>query len=196
VFESDDDRWRYLELLSAAASDGDIEVLAWCLMVNHVHFVVIPRNPESIARTLGVVQGRYSREFHQRSSRGGHLWQGRYFSCPLDDSHLLAAVRYVELNPVRAGLVVHAWDYGWSSARAHVLGEYAEPLHRAPLLDAEIRDWRSFLDIATGDDMESAIRRATTAGVPAGNKEFRDRLEKEFGRSMRDRRVGRPQKVP
>ncbi len=194
VFECDADRWRYLDLLNIAAAEGDIDVLAWCLMDNHVHLVVVPRNPESIARFLGLVNGRYAWEVHRRSGRSGHFWQGRFHSCPLDDSHFLAAVRYVELNPVRAGLVARAWDYPWSSARAHVLGVYPEPLHRTPLLEAETRDWKAFLDASSGDDMESAVRRSTAVGMPAGDTGFRDRLEQELGRPLRIRPPWRPRK--
>ena len=120
VFFSDDDREQYLSFLSEAASEHASEFLAWCLMSNHVHFVVVPHDVGSLAAVFGEAHRRYTRMVNFREGWRGHLWQERFHSYPLDESHLLAAGRYVEMNPVRAGLVLKPEDWSWSSARYHV----------------------------------------------------------------------------
>ena len=88
-------------------------------MSNHIHLIVVPGTVHSIARALKDAHGRYAAYFNARYLSSGHVWQGRYYSCPLDPAHLWAALRYTERNPVRAGLVADPEDYRWSSARLH-----------------------------------------------------------------------------
>ena len=104
VFFCDQDRVLYLQMLQHHALRHQTRVLAWCLMTNHVHLILIPETPESLALTLGQAHSQYSLEQNRRQRRVGHLWQNRFFSCALEPSHLLAAMHYVELNPVRAGM--------------------------------------------------------------------------------------------
>ena len=120
VFFGDADRRRYLLLMLEYARAHALEIWAYCLMTNHVHFVAVPREPEALAATFKPVHMRYAQHVNRRLRTTGHLWQGRYHSCPLDEEHLWQAVRYVERNPVRAGLVRRAERYPWSSAAAHV----------------------------------------------------------------------------
>ena len=143
-------RSRPPNLLSAAAEHSKragIQVLGYCLMTNHVHLVAIPERADSFARGLGRAHYLYTRWLHERWGGNGHLWQNRFFSCPLDRDHLWTALRYVDLNPLRAGLVGEAAAYEWSSARAHV--ERQDPLG---LLDGGLwgelcgrQDWREML---------------------------------------------------
>ena len=116
VFFSDGDRVEYLSLLSQSASKHSSNFLAWCLMSNHAHFVVMPRQSKSLSATFGEAHRRYTRMVNFREGWRGHLWQERFHSYPMDEHHLLAAVRYVEMNPVRAGLVQKPEDWEWSSA--------------------------------------------------------------------------------
>jgi hypothetical protein len=97
-----------------------LEVWAYCLMTNHIHLIAFPHQQDSLARALAAAHTRYSRLINRRTGKGGHLWQGRFLSCPLDDEYLIIAARYIELNPVRAGLAAKAADWPWSSARAHL----------------------------------------------------------------------------
>ena len=125
VFFSDQDRLRYLELLRQHCRRYDVRVLAWCLMTNHVHLILIPGSAESLALTLGQLHSQYALEQNRQRRRVGHLWQNRFFSCVLESAHLLAALHYVELNPVRAGITPAAGDWPWSSARTHLNGSPA-----------------------------------------------------------------------
>jgi putative transposase len=118
-FGADHDRRVYLDLLHANCRNHRLSLLGFCLMSNHVHLIVIPGRAESLPAALKHLHGRYAAYYNARQCSSGHLWQGRYYSCPLDDAHLWAALRYAELNPVRARMVDHPCDYPWSSARAH-----------------------------------------------------------------------------
>jgi putative transposase len=119
VFFSDDDRSLYLDLLTRHAARHHTHVLGYCLMTNHVHLVVIPERADSLARTLGRTHSEYALALNHSNQRSGHLWQNRFYSCPLDAAHLEEVLRYVDLNPVRAGLAAAARDWPWSSARRH-----------------------------------------------------------------------------
>lgn len=120
VFFSADDREECLDLLSQSASKHGLGFMAWCLMSNHAHFVVVPRQERSLARTFGEAHRRYTRMVNLREGWRGHLWQERFYSYPMDERHLLVAVRYVEMNPVEAGLMERGEDWKWSSARYHL----------------------------------------------------------------------------
>jgi putative transposase len=119
VFFSADDRRLYLHLLAQQAAACGTHILGYCLMTNHVHLVAAPDREDSLARTLGRTHAEYAQAVNRSRSRTGHLWQNRFFSCPLDPSHLENVMRYVDLNPVRAGLTDAAWEWPWSSARVH-----------------------------------------------------------------------------
>jgi len=135
VFRSADERWLYLGLLRKHAVQHGSGILAYCLMTNHVHLVAIPETPDSLARTLGRTHSEYAYLTNRDAGRCGHLWQGRFFSCPLDIRHLFNAIRYVELNPVRAGLVSTVQEWRWSSARAHTVPGIHDPLL--------VEDWKA-----------------------------------------------------
>ena len=100
----------------------NLSLFAYCLMDNYVHFIAIPRKEESLAKVFSITHMRYSQYFNnnKKKNTSGHLWQGRFYSCVLDKPHLLVALRYMEKNPVRAGIVEKAWQWKWSSATAHI----------------------------------------------------------------------------
>jgi putative transposase len=119
-FHSDDDFQRYRSLLEESARRADCAVHAYVLMTNHVHLLVTPSKPSAPARMMQRVAGCYASRINSRLSRSGTLWEGRFWSCLIDsEHHLFACSRYVELNPVRAGMVLHPRDYPWSSYRAN-----------------------------------------------------------------------------
>jgi putative transposase len=188
VFFSDADRKAYLGLVGDQLDDARVRVLAWCLMDNHVHWIVIPDQEDSLAVLFRRVHGRYAQMVNARRRRTGHLWQSRFFSCPLEGNHLRRALAYVERNPVRAGLAARPEDYRWSSAAAH-LGLRRD---REGLLDWDCwrelggaQAWRELL--MTPDDLAQlrVLRRCTYAGRPYGGEEFLRAMEERFGRKWR-----------
>jgi putative transposase len=122
VFESASDRIVYLTLLRQSCIQDELSLLGYCLMSNHVHLIAVPRRPEAMAIALRHTHGRYAAYLNARYGASGHVWQGRYYSCPLDRNHLWMALRYTECNPVRAGMISKPQEYEWSSARAHCGG--------------------------------------------------------------------------
>ena len=123
VFFSDDDRKRYLALIREGCAAARVRCLAWCLMDNHVHLVLVPETADGLRAALGEAHRRYTRAVNVREGWRGYLFQGRFASYPMDDAHLMAAVRYVELNPVAARIVHRAEDWHWSSARSQIYGD-------------------------------------------------------------------------
>jgi len=120
VFEDDSDKRKYVEFIREYSEKYGMKIYAYCLMSNHVHFIAAPVKEDSLAMTFKYVNMRYSSYFNKKNRRSGHLWQGRFYSCPLQFEHALEALRYVERNPVRAKMVELPWEYEWSSAREHV----------------------------------------------------------------------------
>ncbi len=161
VFFTPADRQVYLQLLRKYSEYYHLQILGYCLMTNHVHVVAIPHREESLARTFREVHGRYAQYRNAADCRTGHVWQNRYYSCACEPSRLGSLMRYVELNPVRAGLSQSAGDYAWSSAVKHLGG--ADPLG---LVDLEL--WRSHWtpeDWADG----AARRRGRVSGHSGSN---------------------------
>jgi putative transposase len=135
VFFVYNDYRTYLEWLGQYSQEYGVEILAYCLMTNHVHLIVIPRKTDSLEKTFKPLHMRYAQWINRRKGWKGHLWQGRYFSSPLDEHYMWASIRYAELNPVRARMVDRAEDYSWSSAAAHcgrlvIVASCRRELHR------------------------------------------------------------------
>ena len=191
VFFSDDDYRLYLSLLAQRARRYALDVWTYCLMPNHVHLIGVPSTERGLARPLAEAHQRYAGLVNKRHGWTGHLWQERFNSFPMDEPHLRAAIRYVLLNPVRAGLVERATDWPYSSARAHVLGETDPLVNRQPV-DERIADWSRYLgsDERDGNQAE-ALRRHGRIGRPLGSKSFIERLERVTGRRLRPRKAGR-----
>jgi len=195
VFFADLDRQKYVQLLLEHSASGGLTTLAYCLMTNHVHLVCVPRQAASLAGALGPVNLRYAQHVNRTQRLTGRLWQGRFFSCALDDPHLWAAIRYVERNPVRAGLVARAEDYPWSSAAAHC-GLRRDPL-LAPLPDGvgpPTGQWSDWLTDPDDPKALATLRLNTGTGRPAGDKGFVAKLEAMVGRTLWPKPVGRPKK--
>ena len=124
VFFVDDDRHAYLEFLKRFCREHGVTVQGYCLMTNHVHLIITPPTEDAFARAIGVTHHRFTQYINALHGRSGHLWQNRFHSCPMDEAHLVNALRYVERNPVRAKMVRRAWRRPWSSALAHVNDAY------------------------------------------------------------------------
>lgn len=199
VFETDSDHLVYLKLLQLNCRIHELAVLGFCLMSNHVHLVVIPGHADSMALALRHTHGRYATYLNARAGTSGHVWQGRFYSCPLDAGHLWAALRYTELNPVRAGMVPDAALYPWSSAAAHCgRAGRSMPLDLAQEPWRECWSavaWREFLDDSERQQDVSALRASTHTGRPLGAPGFVDSLEQNLRRPLVPRIGGRPQKL-
>ena len=194
VFHSDDDRLAYLSFLSEEAARFGVEILSWCLMTNHVHFIAVPQSETSLARGFGEAHRRYTRMKNFSQGVRGYLFQGRFSSCVLDQQHLLAAARYVARNPVAAGLAKTPWEYPWSSTRFHCGLIDHDPLVKDRTLLGLITDWQEFL--STEERVESdLIRQATRTGRPAGNELFVEKVESLTGRVLKIKPAGRPARV-
>ncbi len=162
-------------------------------MPNHVHLILVPSDEDGLGRALGEAHRRYTRRINFREGWRGHLWQERFHSFPMDETWLMAAARYVELNPPRAGLVKRARQWPWSSAAAHLAGRDDGLVEAAPLLELA-PDWRDYL----AEDLEAekleAPRRHARTGRPLGTAGFVTRLERHFGRPLAPRKPGPPPK--
>lgn len=187
AFFTDQDRAVYLRTLAEYSGRYELKLLGYCLMRNHVHLIAAPEKPDSMARALGRTHADYARWLHVKHGSNGHLWQSRYFSCPLDAGYLWQALRYVEMNPVRAGLVERAWNWRWSSAQAHVREQaYVAWLEMAPWSEEyTAARWRAVLESSVGDEaLTQRLREATLTGRPFGSPAFSEQLERELGRPM------------
>jgi putative transposase len=179
----------YRHLLSDQCARNSVRVWAYCLMPNHVHLVVVPQHPDGLHKALGEAHRRYTRHINVREDWRGYLWQGRFASFPMDERHLIAAVRYVELNPVRAHLCDTAVQWPWSSARAHLRGRDDELVAVAPMASL-IGNWEAYLSLGAQSEEFDAFRRHARTGRPLGSDAFVERLEQVTGRRLRKRKPG------
>ena len=190
TFFSDGDYGLYRDLVAECCAKARVAVWAYCLMPNHVHMIMTPEDPDGRRAALAEAHRRYSRHVNFREGWRGYLWQGRFASAAMDEPHLMACARYVEMNPVRAGLVTRPQDWRWSSARSHLAAQDDRLVQVAPLL-ARQPDWRDFLDGALPQEAYEAIRRGERTGRPLGSADFVRRLEAELGRPLAPRPAGR-----
>ena len=190
TFFCDGDYKAYQALVAEWCMPLGVEIWAYCLMPNHVHLIVVPDSEDALRRGIGEAHRRYTRRINFRKRWRGHLWQGRFASYVLDEEHLLAAARYVEMNPVRAKLVRSPGRYRWSSAGTHLKGRDDTLVKVRPLLEL-VGDWRSFLSESTPREVVRKLQGHERTGRPLGNDSFVARLERRLGRVLRPRRPGR-----
>ena len=196
VFFGDDDYRTYKALLAEGCRAAGVAVWAYCLMPNHVHLILVPKDADGLRAALGEAHRRYTRHVNFREGWRGYLWQGRFASVPMDETYLMACARYVELNPLRAKLVRRAADWRWSSARAHLAGRDDGLATAAPLLELA-PDWRAFLRAGLSDAERDAIRAGERTGRPLGSDRFVARLEKRLGRTLARQKPGpKPKRGP
>ncbi len=197
VFFSDADRRVYLELVQHSARQFQTRLLGYCLMSNHVQWIANPGQPDSLARAFGEAHGRYAHYANALRNRSGHFWQNRFFSCAVEATHLWAALRYVERNPLRAGLVAVAEEWPWSSAAARTGGvarpDWLEVGAWSARFSAE--EWRAYLSSSELTEADLHLRINTYTGRPAGSAAFLARAEATLCRRLGPKKGGRPRKV-
>lgn len=189
VFIRAGDQGEYLKILKLQCDLFSLEIWAYCLMGNHVHLIVVPRREGAMVEGIGETHRLYTRMINFREGWRGYLWQGRFRSFPLDENYVFAAVRYVERNPVRAGMVAKAEDYPWSSARAHVK-KVKDPILTQCYLEEEIETWAAYLDEDEHDEDLKLFRMHGQTGRPLGKKEFIGQLETRLGRILEKQKPG------
>ena len=180
----------YLDLLAEAAQRARTEVWAYCLMRNHVHIVLTPSDSDGLWRTFGELHRRYTGYINARRRTTGHLWQGRYGSVAMDEEHFVTALRYVALNPVRAGLTGRAEDWEWSSTRALIAGVSDTHVRVEPALE-RVGDFAAFLAANFDEDAGYApLRRAECVGRPIGSQAWLAQMEARTGKVLAAQRRG------
>ena len=194
TFSANADYEQYLEWLSKYCVDYKLSILAFCLMPNHVHLIAIPHKEDSLARTFNTCHMRYSQYYNRKQNNKGHLWQGRFYSCILGESHLYEAIRYVENNPVRAKIVRKAEKWEWSSAKVHLnKGKSILELEKTDDYIA-VSDWKQYLAEREDETIIKKVKANTLTGRPSGKDSFVEKIEKIFGKRLRPLSEGRPRK--
>lgn len=204
VFVGEQDFRFFRKCLKAAAERHSLAIHAYVLMTNHVHLLVTPGSPESLPKTSQALGRRYVQYFNTAHHRSGTLWEGRYRATLVDSEHyFLTCARYIELNPVRAGMVGEPAAYPWSSFKHHALGEADDLVRGHALYEAlgaspheRQRAYRDLFQQAIPDPQLSEIRQATHKGWVLGSETFKDRVEALAGRRVRPLPRGRPYRRP
>ena len=196
IFQDNEDRLSYLSWINDYSKKYKLSIFAYCLMDNHVHFIAIPREEDSLAKVFSISHMRYSQYFNKKKKASGHLWQGRFYSCVLDEDYLVAALRYVERNPVRAEIVRKPWRWKWSSAGVHVgQGDGVINLENiTTLIDTTAEEWKEYIDLDENEEEVENIRKHTLLGRPLGTTDFIAKLGKRIGMVLSVLPRGRPKK--
>jgi putative transposase len=198
VFGDAQDHHVYLKLLREYTREHGLQVWAWCLMSNHVHLLAVPQTSESLSRALGRIHSDYARYRNARAASCGHLWQARYYSCPVEGPAVWRVMAYIERNPIRAGLVDIAEQFQWSSARVHATDYDDGVVAMGPWRDNySAARWRETLRLGADEEaLQERLRSATRTGRPFGSEDFLEEIEHNTSRALRPRQVGRPRKAP
>ncbi|MBU0881032.1 MAG: transposase [Candidatus Omnitrophica bacterium] len=190
VFFNEGDYSEYLRLLNSYSQRFKVDILAYCLMPNHVHLITTPHEGGSLSQAIGETHRNYTRFINFREKWRGYLWQGRFSSYVLDEKYLLAAIRYILLNPVKAKIVKKPWDYKWSRARHHMKVENNFMI-KDSLLRELVGDWKNFLDTAPEEDDVRLMQLHERTGRPLGCNSFIKKLETLLNVNLQKRRAGR-----
>ena len=201
-FFADEDYRFYLDWLAEHADKTGCRVHAYVLMTNHVHLLISADRGEAPGALMKALGQRYVQYVNRSYQRSGTLWEGRFRSClTQDETYLLACQRYIELNPVRAGMVLHPAEYRWSSYRANAQGEadaLVKPhsLYAALGLDDASRQaaYRELFRYELDPGLVDEIRHATNGNFALGNERFAAQVSEALGRRVVPGRPGRPRR--
>lgn len=189
VFFSEEDKKFYIDILKLQKKLFGFEVWAYCLMDNHVHLIIVPGKEGGMAQGVAEVNRLYTRMINFRYGWRGYLWQGRFKSFVMDDKYLVEAIRYVELNPVKAGMIKKAEDFKYCSARAHIKGVKDDVLDDFFLLKS-IQSWKKFLASGVSEEMIAKMKESELTGRPLGARNFVEGLENLLGRTLLKKKSG------
>ena len=190
IFHSDEDRTAYKQLIAHYCQKSGTVCLAWCLMDNHVHLILQPPTADALRATLAAAHTTYVQRINRLQQCDGHLFQGRFASYPMDHAHLWVAARYVELNPVKAGLVQRAEDWRWSSALAHV-SRKADGLTDIAALGDYVSNWSALLarGLEAADEHER-VESSLLRGLPFGTPEWCNEIAHAYAISLEPAKRG------
>ena len=194
VFHAEGDYQAFVTLLAQASQRIPMRLLAYCLMPNHFHLAVWPYHDGDLSRWMQWLLTAHVRRYHQWHESSGHVWQGRFKAFPIEqDEHLLTVLRYVERNPVRAGLVTRAEDWRWSSARRWVESSRGPRIEAGPVVRPE--PWLAWINESMTEAEVQQIRESVNRGAPFGSKPWTPVTATRLGLEASLRPIGRPQKL-
>ncbi len=195
VFLDDEDKEKYLSLLKKYSGKWATQILAYCLMSNHVHLLTKPTKNEFLYKMMQGITLCYTQYINRTYKRTGRLWESRYHSCVVDkEKYLWAVARYIEQNPVRAKIVKKAEDYPYSSAKAHIHGVKDEILGEALFESRQREDYIELMKASIKEEEINNIRNHTRSGRPIGSESFIEEMERKLDRMFKLRLRGRPTK--
>jgi len=193
VFFDDEDRQTYLKLLAVYAKKHRLQIWAYCLMDNHIHLLAVPETEIALSRGVGLTNQVYTQYLNRKLHQSGRIWQNRFFSCVVEnDQYLWTVARYIEQNPLKAGLVARAETYRWSSAKAHVTGAPDSLLGASSWLSLQEQSAYAKFSRTEDEKTDTIIRKATRTGRPFGSESFISALELRLHQSLKPGKPGRP----
>jgi putative transposase len=189
VFHKDADYRAFIDLLLQARGKYSVKLLAWCLMPNHFHLLVQPKEADQLNKWMQWLMTTHVRRYHKHYGSSGHVWQGRYKSFIVqDDEHLLTVARYIETNPVRATLAPAAGQWPWSSYQGR--NAATEESRPDPLPISLPEDWAAFVDMPLTEAEIAKVRNSVNRQTPFGCESWRDELCVKMGLESTVRRRG------
>jgi len=195
IFFDQEDRRLYLKWLEKYSLECSCTVHAYCLMKNHVHLLVVPKNNSSLAKTMQKLSLRFTQHINKKYKRTGRLWECRFYSALVDkESYLWSVGRYIERNPVRAKIISKPDEYQWSSAKANASGKRMGFIKSIWEDDTEREGYIAFLNNPDKEDEIEVIKKSTISGKPIGSKEFLNQMLETLGVTINTRSKGRPRK--
>jgi putative transposase len=202
VFTDDEDRAAFLAALAQTRTRYPFKLLGYCLMTNHFHLLLQPEASQSVSRILQSLTVTHTWRYHKRHRSSGHVWQGRFKSPVIqDDEHLLVVLRYIEANPLRAGMVADAGDYLWASYQHHGLGRpdallspFPEWARLGATESERRRRWRGKIRAAQRESELSAVRSSLRTGRPLGQLAWVEHISERLRIDLKPKRRGRPPK--
>ena len=201
-FASEQDFYAYSQWLKEYSQEFDVAIHAWVFMTNHVHLLVTPLTENGVTALMQSLGRRYVRYFNHTYRRTGTLWEGRFKSCLIQSEiYLLKCYRYIEMNPVRAGMVSDPADYFWSSYRSNAFGlesalctPHEEYLKLGKSKEERLKRYRSLFQAHIEGNLLEQIRSSVNQGLALGNRRFKEEIELLYGRRVQPAKMGRPQK--